>query len=150
MEQTESLGLKALFFGALAAVEIPAHHAGYLLAVIFIDSLFGMLKAVKLKVPLNFKTFIWGITAKLSLLLIPFLLASFGLAFGHDLAFLVSSFIYIIAANETVSILSKIITLRTGKDYKNEDYITKAIEAMREFIIAKMRLILEGTPPKKP
>lgn len=149
MEQSESIGLKALFFGLLAAVEIPAEHAGYLLAAIFIDSVFGMLKALKLKQCLDFKKFIWGITSKISLLFIPFIIASFGFVFGHDLAFLVSSFIYIIAANETVSIFSKITTLRTGKDYKNEDFVTKAIEAMRDFFIAKMRSMIESPPKNK-
>lgn len=145
MEQSESIGLKAVFFGLLAAVEIPAEHAGYLLAAIFVDSVFGMLKAIKLKCSLSFKTFIWGITSKISLLFIPFLIATFGLAFGHDLAFLVSSFIYIIAANETVSIISKIATLRTGKAYKNEDFVTKAIEMLRDFFVSKMQGLIEDS-----
>lgn len=141
MEKTETLAIKAIIFSTLQFLNITPEVAGYLLTVIFLDSFMGVLKAVKLGVPFSFQVLIIGMLSKFSLLFIPFLIAFFGLAFGHNLVYVVDAFIYIIAANETVAILSKIGTLRTGQEYKNEDFIAIAIDVLRLFIVKKMEAL---------
>ena len=138
MEKIETLSIKALIFATLNLLSISPEVAGYLLTVIFFDSIMGVLKSLKIGIRFDFNRFVLGMLSKFSLLLIPFLIAFFGLAFGHNLVYIVDAFIYIIAANETVAIISKIGTLRTGKEYKNEDFIAIAIDILRMFIIKKI------------
>ena len=141
MEKTETLAIKALIFSALQFLNITPEVAGYLLTVIFFDSFMGVLKSLKMGVRFSFNRLTLGMLSKFSLLLIPFLIAFFGLAFGHNLVYIVDAFIYIIAANETVAIISKIGTLRTGKEYKNEDFIAIAIDLLRVFIIKQIETL---------
>ena len=135
MEKVETLTIKALIFTILQFLNITPEIAGYLLTVIFFDSFLGILKSLKMGGRFSFNRLTLGMLSKFSLLLIPFLIAFFGLAFGHNLVYIVDAFIYIIAANETVAIISKIGTLRTGKEYKNEDFIAIAIDLLRVFIL---------------
>ena len=138
MEKIETLSIKAIIFTTLHFLSISPEVAGYLLTVIFIDSFMGVLKSLKMGIKFDFNRLVLGMISKFTLLLIPFLIAYFGLAFGHNLVYIVDAFIYIIAANETVAIISKIGTLRTGKEYKNEDFIAIAIDILRMFIIKKI------------
>lgn len=148
MQAEESLALKALIVAMLSAISINPYHVGYLLIAVFVDSFFGVLKAAKIKERLSFKKYSWGIISKLSLLFIPLLLAYFAKTFEIDLSYLVTSFIFLIAANDTVSIISKIGTLRTGINYKNEDFIALAIDSLRNFLINKMQAILNDKSKK--
>lgn len=141
MEKIDSLTIKGLIFTGLTFLNITPEVAGYLLTVIFIDSFLGVLKSLKMGKKFSFNRLTLGMLSKFSLLLIPFLIAFFGLAFGHNLVYVVDAFIYIIAANETVAIISKIGTLRTGKEYKNEDFIAIAIDILRLFIMDKIEAI---------
>ena len=141
MEKVETLTIKALIFTILQFLNITPEIAGYLLTVIFFDSFLGILKSLKMGGRFSFNRLTLGMLSKFSLLLIPFLIAFFGLAFGHNLVYIVDAFIYIIAANETVAIISKIGTLRTGKEYKNEDFIAIAIDLLRVFIIKQIETL---------
>jgi hypothetical protein len=141
MEKIDSLTIKGLIFAGLTFLNITPEVAGYLLTVIFFDSFLGVLKSLKIGIKFSFNRLTLGMLSKFSLLLIPFLIAFFGLAFGHNLVYVVDAFIYIIAANETVAIISKIGTLRTGKEYKNEDFIAIAIDILRLSIMDKIEAL---------
>jgi len=141
MEKVDSLTIKGLIFAGLTFLNITPEVAGYLLTVIFFDSFLGVLKSLKIGIKFSFNRLTLGMLSKFSLLLIPFLIAFFGLAFGHNLVYVVDAFIYIIAANETVAIISKIGTLRTGKEYKNEDFIAIAIDILRLSIMDKIEAL---------
>jgi hypothetical protein len=141
MEKIDSLTIKGLIFAGLTFLNITPEVAGYLLTVIFFDSFLGVLKSLKMGKKFSFNRLTLGMLSKFSLLLIPFLIAFFGLAFGHNLVYIVDAFIYIIAANETVAIISKIGTLRTGKEYKNEDFIAIAIDILRLSIMDKIETL---------
>lgn len=138
MNEIQTLSFKGVVFAILATIQIPEEEIGYLLLVIFLDSIFGVIKSIKLGIPIRFNYFIWGIVSKLSVMLIPFLLAIFAAVFKHDLSYLIDAFIYLIAANESLAIITKIATIRTGVEYKNEDFIARGIESIRTFFIEKL------------
>jgi hypothetical protein len=90
-----------------------------------------LIKSVKLEIRLEFKILIWGLITKLSILFIPFFIAILGKILGHDFLYIVNVFIYIIIINDSFSIITNILSIRTGQTYKNEDFIEVAMNALR-------------------
>ena len=120
----------------LLALNISIQQIGFLLVLVFVDSFFGVIREIKLKSQLSWNIFIWGIISKFAILLIPFLIAWFGLAFEVNLVYIVQAFIYIIASNDVISIITNISSIRSGKRYKNVDFIEKAINYLTSIFIS--------------
>ena len=142
MDENASLGIKGLIIILFAALNISTEQIGYLLGAIFVDSIFGVATSAKFGREIKFKIFYMGILGKISILFIPFMLALFGVAFKHDLNFIVDAFIYIIAANETLAFFAKIGSLRTGTEYKTKDFVAKAIQMLSAYFQKKMESII--------
>jgi hypothetical protein len=128
----------------LVTLNIPIEQVGFLLGLVFVDSFFGVIREVKLKAKLSWERFIWGITSKLAIMLIPFVIATFGLVFKVQLAYLVQLFIYIIAANDVISVITNISSIRSGKRFKNVDFIEKAIHYLTETFTNMVTNILKN------
>lgn len=145
--------IKAYILYLLVLLKIEVSQVSYLLATVFVDSFFGVIKSWRMGISFDKGKFVWGILKKLSILFIPFLLATFGLIFNLNLVFLVHGFIYIIAVNDTISIVSNIATIYSGKEYKTVDLIEKGIHALIDFLtmiglsvvsrIQKMKLVIK-------
>ena len=118
----------------LLALQIQTSQIGYLLILIFIDSFFGILRAVKLKEVFTFYKLYWGITVKLCILIIPFLTAGAALVFKINLIYIVNIFIIIIAVQDFVSIIASIISMKAGYRVKSVDFIEKAMRVLMDFL----------------
>jgi hypothetical protein len=128
----------------LVTLNIPIEQVGFLLGLVFVDSFFGVIREIKLKSPLSWERFIWGITSKLAIMLIPFVIATFGLVFKVQLAYLVQLFIYIIAANDVISVITNISSIRSGVRYKNVDFIEKGIHYLTNIFTNMVTNILKN------
>jgi hypothetical protein len=135
---------KASIIFILVTLNIPIEQVGFLLGLVFVDSFFGVIREVKLKSPLSWERFIWGITSKLAIMLIPFVIATFGLVFKVHLAYLVQLFIYIIAANDVISVITNISSIRSGVKYKNVDFIEKGIHYLTATFTTMINNILKN------
>lgn len=135
---------KAFIVMILMILQINPEQVGFLLGLVFVDSFFGVIREVKLKSPLSWERFIWGITSKLAILLIPFVIATFGLVFKLNLVYLVQLFIYIIAANDVISVITNITSIRSGHRYKNVDFIEKGIHYLTDFFINMVNNFLKN------
>lgn len=116
----------------LVILNIDPSQMGYLLGMIFLDTISGIIKSIRLKDPLSFSKFIWGMLSKLGILIIPFVIAAFAMLFKVDLFYLVQAFIYIIAVNDLISFITNIASIRSGKRYKNVDFVEKGIHYLME------------------
>lgn len=124
-------------------LKIPIEQVGFLLGLVFVDSFFGVIREVKLKSPLSWSRFIWGISSKIAIMLIPFVVATFGLVFKVNLVYLVQLFIYIIASNDVISVITNIASIRSGTRYKNVDFIEKGIHYLTSVFTNMVNNILK-------
>lgn len=129
---------KSYMIAIIVMLNISVEQIGFLLILVFVDSFFGIIREIKLKSPLSWHRFIWGIISKFAILLIPFLVAGFGLVFKLNLIYLVQVFIYIIAGNDVISIITNIASIRAGKRFKNVDFIEKGIHLLTGFFTNMM------------
>lgn len=150
---------KTSILAFLVLLNLEVEQMGFLLAAVFVDSFFGVIKSVRFNEKFDNRKFIWGIFKKLSILFIPFMLAGFGLLFQIDLLYIVQAFIYIIAANDVISILANILSIYSGKKYETVDFIEKGIHMMIgtlttvvETFMAKLTKSKDETPkdPNQP
>jgi hypothetical protein len=73
-----------------------------------------------------------------------------------DLIFLVHGFIYIIAGNESISILTNIASISSGRKYENVDIIDKGINLLINWLttlangaLSKLEKILQAIKSDK-
>lgn len=101
------------------------------------------MRVIKLKEVFSTFKFFWGVSSKFAILIIPFLVAGFGLVFDFNLNYVVQLFIFGIAANDMVSILANIISIRRGVYIKSEDYITNILEGVRKIFTKILKSQIE-------
>jgi len=138
--QEITITAKSYVILALMMLNIQVGQLGFLLCLIFVDSFFGVIREVKLKAPLSWERFVWGMVSKFAILLIPFIVAWFGLVFQVDLLYVVQAFIYVIAANDLISVITNIASIRSGVRYKNVDFIEKGIHYLTSFFVNLIKL----------
>jgi hypothetical protein len=143
LDSFESVSIKVMVFGMFTLLNIPPEQVGYLLIIIFGDSFFGVIKAARLGFEITFKKYIWGVSSKLIVLLIPLLLSYFALTFEHNLTFLLDAFIYLLAANETLGIITKIGSIKSGKDIKDTDFIQIGISKIQDYFTKFMEALTD-------
>lgn len=148
--------IKSYVISFLLLLNLEATQIGYLLGAVFVDTAFGLLKSGRMGEKFTWDRFVWGMIKKFSILLIPFILALFGLVFKMDLIFLVHGFIYIIAANESISILTNIASIYSGRKYENVDIIEKGIHVLIQWMttiangaLTKLERILQAIKSDK-
>lgn len=131
LDQGITFLIKADLILILMALNIEIEQVGYLLVLMFFDSLFGALRAVALKEGFSLFLLAWRVLVKLCVLIIPFLVAGFGVVFDINLTYIVQVFIFTIASNDLVSIFANIMSVRTGNHIKSVDYIEKFLESIK-------------------
>ena len=112
------------------------------------DSLLGIFKALKLRQKISMKILAWGIVAKLSLLVIPLLIATMGKGLSFDFTFFVIVTVNILVINEGISCITNILVIKTGKDIKNTDYITMLLNALRNMLKIQMQKLINSIGDK--
>lgn len=156
LPQELTLFIKSYLISFLLLLNLEPTQMSYLLGAVFVDTLFGLLKSIKLKDQITWDRFIWGMIKKFSILLIPFMIALMGLVFRFDFIYVVQAFIYIIAVNDSISVLVNIASIYTGKRYENVDFIEKAIHFLIDWlttlangILSKAEKILQAIKSDK-
>lgn len=155
--------IKTIIYGFLIFLDIDTSIAEILYYVIITDMVLGVIKSITLydkrqlvlksreyqdrktfstltsllkvyKGRFSIKKLLYGFITKISLLAIPIIIALGAKGIGLNLTWAVNLTIKILIANEVISSLTNIQSIRTRKNIVNEDYITKLLERLREFI----------------
>lgn len=103
------------------------------------DMIFGVLKAMRLSIKVKMSTMMWGFATKLSLLMIPMVVALMGKALGKDFVWTVDFAIKMLIVNEGFSILANILSIKQKKNIENFDFVSLTVNMLRDFVISKIK-----------
>ena len=120
-----------------------------LFCLMVIDSILGIIKALRLGEKVSIKILVWGIITKLLLLVIPMTVALIAKGLSFDLTQFVVIIIDIIVVSEGISIITNIISIKTKQQLENTDFITKLLISIKNVLTFAMKKLFKAIDDEK-
>lgn len=124
---------KSCLYALFIYLGIKTGTAMILFWLMVIDSVLGIGKALRLGEKFSFKILLWGMITKISILLIPLVVALVGKGLNLDFTYFVIAVINILIVNEGISAITNILSMKTKTRIENADYITMLLKLIRRF-----------------
>jgi hypothetical protein len=140
--------IKSLLYALFIYLGIKTGIVKILFYLMIIDSVLGVLKALRLHNKISLKRLVWGMVSKLSVLIIPMILALMAKGLSLDFNYFVVIVLDILIVNEGISCITNILSIKTKKQIENTDYITKMIEAIRRMFMNIIQKLLSSIEEK--
>lgn len=102
--------------------------------LMLIDSVLGIIKALRLGEKFSFKRLSWGMVSKLTLLFIPMILALIAKGLNLNFTLFVIATINILIVNEGISCITNILSIKIKKQIENDDYVTMLLGSIRKML----------------
>lgn len=123
--------VKTFLYGVFVFLDIDVDIVKILAILMAVDTVFGIIKAIRLNKSVSFKKLIWGMITKVSVLIIPMVLALTAKALSFDFSWFVSAVLNILVVAEAFSIVNNVISIKEGKESESQDIITRLLHAVR-------------------
>lgn len=147
MENTLNI-FKSCVYGLFVFLGIKTGTVEVLFYLMIIDSVLGIAKAIRLGYKFSFKRLGWGMVTKISLLVIPMILALIGKGLDYNFTKFVVAAMNILVVNEGISCVTNIISIKTKKAIENTDYITRLLHVIHKalsLLIDRFLTVIEGS-----
>ena len=123
--------VKTFLYGIFLFLDMDIDIVKILGILMAVDTALGVIKALRLRQKVSFKRLIWGMITKISVLIVPMVLALVAKALSFDFTWFVSAVLNILVLAEGFSAISNIISIKEGKQIENQDFITKLLHGIR-------------------
>lgn len=123
--------IKTLIYGMFMALEIDANVVLILAYLMLADTVVGVIKAGRLGETINFKKLLWGMITKVSVLIVPMVLALVAKGLSFDFKWFVNAVLDILVVAEGFSVLTNIIAIKEKREIENSDIITRLLGVIR-------------------
>lgn len=130
--------LKAFLYGLFVSLDINVDTVKILTALMVMDTVLGILKALRLEQQFSFNILTWGFVTKLAVLIVPMTLGLVGKALTFDFTWFIDATLDILVLSEGFSIITNVLAIREKKHIKNTDIMTKLLNVIRNGL---MRII---------
>ncbi len=130
--QTKTQILKLMGYGVFAYLDIPIEIFNILVTFILLDTFFGTLKAWRLGQNVMFKILLWGFCLKISILLLPLIVALLAKGLQMDFILLVEVTIKILILSEFYSCIGNIYAIKNKKELSKIDIISLLLISFRK------------------
>lgn len=128
--------IKAVIYTAFVFLNIDVDIVKILIALMFLDTCFGIWKAIVLNNKVKFKTLYFGLTTKTLVLLIPMTLALVGKGLKtYDFTPLVDITLKILVVSEGFSIFTSMYVIKIKKEVENVDLISMLLSSIRKGLL---------------
>lgn len=128
--------LKVVIYTTFVFLNIDTDVVKILMALMFIDTLFGIIKSLRMGKPFDFKILFFGLSTKLLILLIPMVLALVGKGLkNYDFTPMVDGVLRILMIAEAFSIFTSMYIIKTKEEVKNVDLISMLLSSIRKGIL---------------
>lgn len=134
--------LKSLLYALFVYLGIKTGIVKVLFYLMLIDSVLGIIKALSLSEKISLRILALGMISKLSILVIPMILALMAKGLNLDFNYFVVIVLDILIVNEGISCITNILSIKTKKKIENTDYITKMLEALRRSFMGIIQRLL--------
>ncbi|GGG28904.1 hypothetical protein GCM10011344_32170 [Dokdonia pacifica] len=140
--------LKILIYTFFVYIDIDVELLKVLFCLILIDTFLGIVKTFVLEEAFSFKKLILGLVSKIAVLLIPMSLALMGKGLNYDFNWFVTLVMDLLIVSDGISIFSNVIAIRTKKEVKNFDALTKLLKTIRSSLIKLFKRFLDTIDEK--
>lgn len=124
-----------LFSGVLAYLEISQEPFTLFALLLIIDYITGLTKAKTLGHSITSNKMKYGLISKLSLIIVPLVVAMGAKALGADSHYVLTSGMYILILSEVYSIIGNIYSARTKEEFPEYDALAMIGKQIRNILI---------------
>lgn len=124
-----------LFSGILAYLEISQEPFTLFALLLVIDYITGLAKAKTLGHSITSNKMNYGLISKLSLIIVPLVVAMGAKALGADSHYVLTSGMYILILSEVYSIIGNIYSARTKEEFPEYDALAMIGKQIRNILI---------------
>lgn len=139
---------KTVIYAFIIFIGMKTGSVKVLAILMAIDTFLGMIKAIRLGRKFSFKILAWGIVAKLSILIIPMVLALIGKVLLFEFTYFVIAIINIIIVSEGISCITNVLSIKNNKNIENTDYVTKVLNLAKKALSKAAEGILKSGEDK--
>lgn len=125
------LAFKGFLYGAFIFLSIDVNVVSLLAILMTLDTFLGVVKTFALGNNFSFKKLIFGMTTKVSVLIVPMILALTAKALSFDFTWFVNAVLDILVVAEALSAITNVISIKEKKELENTDFITKILKKVR-------------------
>lgn len=122
---------KTFIYGIFIFLDLDIDIIKILGILMAVDTVLGILKAIKFKKQVSFKVLMWGMVTKMSVLVVPMILALVAKSLSFDFSWFVNAVLNILILSEAFSAITNILSIKQNKEIENTDFIAKLIHAIR-------------------
>lgn len=140
--------LKGVLYAVFVYLGIKTGSVKVLFYLMMLDSVLGIVKALRLGYKFSFKRLGWGMVSKLSLLFIPMIIALIAKGLNLEFTLFVVTAMNIIIVNEGISCVTNVLSIKTGKRIENNDYVTMMLNSIRKLLTSLVQRfpgVIEGS-----
>jgi cobalamin biosynthesis protein CobD/CbiB len=123
--------VKTFLYGIFIFLDIDVNIVKILAILMAIDTVLGVIKSIRLNRKVSFKRLVWGMITKVSVLIVPMVLALTAKALSFDFSWFVNAVLNILVLSEAFSAITNVISIKEGKELQNTDFITKLLHSVR-------------------
>lgn len=130
---------KGFVYGAFVFLNIDINVVFLLSILMGVDTGLGIIKTLILGNKFCFKKLLFGMVTKMSVLIVPIVLAVTALALSFDFTWFVNVVLDILVVAETFSIITNVISIKEKKELKNTDFITQLLYRIRKGLLTTIK-----------
>jgi len=135
--------IKAALYSTALFLNINLEIVQILMLLMALDTIFGIVKALRLGDQFNFGILFWGFSTKLLILIIPMVLALVGKGLGYDFTPLVDGVMKVLVLAEGFSIFTSMYVIKTKEKVKNVDVVSMLLSSIRKGFMSTINVLLK-------
>lgn len=142
------VAFKGFIYGAFVFLDIDFNVVSLLAILMAVDTVLGIFKVVALGKKFSFKKLIWGMITKVSVLIVPMILALTAKALSFDFTWFVNAVLDILVVAEAFSAITNVISIKEKKELENTDFITQLLKRIRRGLKSMINSIGDQIDPE--
>lgn len=140
---------KGFIYGSFVFLDMNFDVVKVLGTLMALDTVLGVVKTIVLGKKFSFKKLIFGIITKISVLVVPMVLALVAKGLSFDFSFFVNAVLDLLVIAEAFSAVTNVISIKEKKELENSDFITNLLKRVRSGLSKLMQTLTNTIDPEE-